>query len=103
MVSRDELYAGIQVRIIDSWDELPELDHWEAPGNEMDHWLGKVMTVKSFKDGWIKMVEDQETGERHGGWLWKENGFAEIVGDPMDKFDPSCDGLDALLGLEAIS
>ena len=102
MVNRADLYPGVRVRIIDSWDELPEDDRWENPSGKMDGYLGTVMTVRRvLSDGWIRMVEDAgDPIRKEECWVWKENAFVEIVSDNMDNIDPSCDDLYDLLGLE---
>ncbi len=91
MIDRELLYPGVKVRIIDDWDLLPENSQWQAPSGKMDHWLGQVMTIRkrpSAPDGWYQMVEDTEIGERGGdGWVWKANGFAEIVEERV--FEPA--------------
>lgn len=94
MVDTSLLVPGAVVRIVDSWDQL--IDQWQAPNGEMDHWLGQEMTIrytpadKSDPIAWWGMEEDMSTGERGGsGWVWRPDGFAEIISSPL--LPPQCD------------
>lgn len=63
-----QLKPGDKVRIVDKRTEYME------PFGEMDHWLGKIMTVREMVfvkyNGWTsKMVEDIDEFEGDG-WYW---------------------------------
>ena len=90
MVDTSLLVPGAVVRIVDSWDQLTSEHAWQAPGGQMDHWLGRTMTIRYTPDdksdltAWYGMKEDVRAGERGGsGWVWQQDGFAEIVSSPL--------------------
>lgn len=69
-----ELKPGDKVRIVN------ERTFYMEPCGEMDHWLGKIMTVREVVDGAcaIKMVEDIDEFEGDG-WFWDEEMIAHEV------------------------
>ena len=85
----ESLRPGDKVKIIDAW--LPKKDESYALGpcneninGEMDHWLGKIMTVKSHLGSSVRMEEDSEENW-HGygeptGWYWNRCCIDEIIG-----------------------
>ena len=95
MVDASLLYPGVKVRIIDSWDKLPSHDRWQAPSGKMDHWLGQIVTIKKVTkhgNGWFKIEEDIDENAC-GGWVWKANGFSEIVDE---RPEPEESGMDLM-------
>ena len=86
MVDESLLRPGVQVRIIDSWEQKDGY-HWENMDGFMDHWLDKVMTISEVIDSNSRiptkylMLEDED--ENGGGWSWRADGFSEIVYDPL--------------------
>lgn len=92
MITHDEfksLQPGDRVRIVSSWTTGQQ-----ALGGEMDHWLGKVMTIKyGLRGDAVRMVEDE--GERtfaeesnYSGWFWYEGMIDEIVDDAVETLGP---------------
>lgn len=81
----NSLKPGDKVKIIDAW--LPEEDDEWYPCNEneegkMDHWLGKVMTVRgvcNFSND-VRMVEDIHEGVNADGWYWNRYCIDKILG-----------------------
>lgn len=95
MVDTSLLYPGVKVRIIDSWAELPSHDRWQASNGMMDHWLGQIVTIRKVPNhngGWFKIEEDSD--ERSGeGWVWRANGFSEIIDE---RPEPEESGMDLM-------
>jgi hypothetical protein len=58
--------VGDKVRIVKNWDKVNK--SYVNPSGQMDHWLGKVMTIKRLDGNHYKMVED--ITEHCGGWYW---------------------------------
>jgi len=89
MIDTELLTPGTKVRIVDSWEDTGDSGAWWAPNNEMDHWLGRVMTIRRIpreRGGWYKMEEDAaERGSE--GWVWKPSAFAYIVDDRPEPED----------------
>lgn len=76
MVNVFNLMPGDRVRIVTKW---PPAGQQNQSGG-MDHWLGKVMTVRCVYDRYAKMRED--IGEWHGdGWSWFDNMIEKIEDD----------------------
>jgi len=76
------LKPGDSVLIVDEWD-LDGLCKENSFG-EMDHWLGKKMTVKSaaYNDGdnpTVQMEEDSEEGIFGHGWYWNRFCIKKVV------------------------
>ena len=68
MVNIFDFMPGDRVRIVKKWPPGCK----QNPEGRMDHWLGKVMTVRCVYDRYVKMRED--IGEWHGdGWSWFDN------------------------------
>lgn len=68
---------GDKVRIVDSWNENTN----ENKDGLMDHWLGKVMTIRDVQyDHYYYMEEDRNEylGE---GWRWNEACIAGLASD----------------------
>lgn len=62
--------VGDKVKIVDhrNW-------HWNDDGN-MDHWMGKIMTIRTCESGTYHMTEDQS--EHCGcGWYWDSDDFVQ--------------------------
>ena len=66
---------GDIVLIVNEWDDEGRCK--ENEDGNMDHWLGKIMTVKeheprtyAYEEPFLKMVEDQDEGIFGGGWFW---------------------------------
>ena len=83
----DSLKPGDKVKIIDAW--LPkegEDDAWgpcdENEEGRMDHWLGKVMTVREVNifSNDVEMVEDIHEGIYGCGWYWNRYCIDKILG-----------------------
>lgn len=96
MVNVFNLMPGDRVMIVTKWPPAGKQD----PRGGMDHWLGKIMTVRSICDDCVKMEEDR--GEFMGdGWYW----FAELLDgivlpDSELQFDPADDeGIKTLFGI----
>lgn len=91
MITHDEfksLQPGDRVRIVSSWTTGQQ-----ALGGEMDHWLGKIMTVKyGIKNNAVRMVEDE--GERsfasvdYSGWFWYQDMIDEIIDEAAESAAP---------------
>lgn len=66
--------VGDRVRIVGKW-----VSGKQACDGEMNHWLGKVMTVRTVgRNGWYKMEEDKS--EYGGdGWFWDERDIAGLA------------------------
>ena len=76
MVNVFDLMPGDRVRIVKKWP----VGGKQNPRGGMDHWLGKVMTVRYVYDRSVKMMED--IGEWQGnGWVWFENMIEKIEDD----------------------
>lgn len=75
-------HIGDRVRIVSEWPQ----DGLQNGDGEMDHWLGREMTIRSVADRFYKMAEDYT--ERNGsGWIWFENmieGRADEVTEAVD-------------------
>lgn len=83
----ESLKPGDKVKIVDAW--LPKEDEDGAWGpcneneeGEMDHWLGKVMTVREVSNfsNDVRMVEDIHEGIYTDGWYWNRYCIDEILG-----------------------
>lgn len=67
---------GDKVRIVDKWNVHCNNNSC----GEMDHWLGKVMTIRDIDRHCYRMVEDEL--ENFGrGWFWNEHCIAELAVD----------------------
>lgn len=83
MVDASMLYPGVRVRIIDSWDKIPREKQWHNRVGLMDKWLGRIVTIRTNAyDTWYKIHEDIGDEGLASGWLWRIDGFAEIIDDP---------------------
>lgn len=68
--------VGDKVRIVSSWNGNTN----ENCAGAMDHWLGKVMTVKGYEGNLCLMKEDER--ENFGdGWRWNEACIAGLASD----------------------
>ena len=76
MKAKDRYKVGDKVRIVDKWGP-GSINHSKGL---MDHWLGKVMTIRSFDaDGDARMEEDAH--ENYGrGWYWNDAMIAGLAG-----------------------
>ena len=91
MVYIKTLVPGDCVKIVDRW-----VDGCHAnPDGEMDHWLGKIMTVREVWNDYVKMEEDIE--EWNGGWSWFSPALDCIVENDDTTFPPPADLLSFLL------
>lgn len=84
MISEDffaMLKPGDSVLIVNEWDE--EGLSKENENGEMDHWLGKSMTVRdsidTYYEPYVQMIEDQEEGVFGGGWFWNRFCIEKIL------------------------
>lgn len=75
MVNISTLHPGDMVKIVDKWN--PGCD--ENIDGEMDHWLGKTMTVREVYDGYVKMEEDIEEHGGGRGWFWYPDAIECVV------------------------
>ena len=85
----DSLKPGDKVKIIDAWLPKKDVSYALGPCNEningkMDHWLGKIMTVKSRLGSSAHMEEDsEENWYEYGkptGWYWNRYCIDKILG-----------------------
>ena len=69
---------GDKVRIV---RERPCEWNW---ANEMDKWLGKVMTIDGMENGYYCMAEDHGEckGQLHDGWNWDDCMIAGLSNPP---------------------
>lgn len=76
----EHLHIGDVVKIVDEWEE-PDWGRQESEG-DMDHWLGKTMTVKDMASDfeYAKMIEDS-TENFNDGWYW----FPEMIECVIDE------------------
>lgn len=82
----DSLKPGDKVKIIDAW--LPKEGHRarslcdENEEGRMDHWLGKIMTVRrvNISTNTVSMVEDANERIRADGWYWNRYCIDKILG-----------------------
>lgn len=91
MISNEELKSlkpGDRVRIVREWTGVNQ-----ALDGSMDHWLGKIMTVKyGIKNNAVRMVEDE--GERsfasvdYSGWFWYQDMIDEIIDEAAESAAP---------------
>lgn len=75
-------HIGDRIRIVSEWPQ----DGLQNGDGEMDHWLGREMTIRSVMDEYYKMVEDRKEHAGYG-WLWYENmveGLADEVTEAID-------------------
>lgn len=77
MVDLKELKPGDRVKIVDEWTDMC----MASSLGEMDHWLGKVMTVRSVNSVYAMMIEDEGEceGQYEGHWYWFEPAIDCIV------------------------
>ena len=63
-----EYKVGDRVRIV----PLDKLKACAGINHEgyMNHWAGKVMTIRACRGDDYRMIEDR--GEWHGGWYWSD-------------------------------
>lgn len=73
-----EYKVGDKVRIVTKRN-----GHWNSNG-EMDHWMGKVMTIRAVGIGYEMEEDRNENGGT--GWGWRENDFAEKIEKNMPKY-----------------
>jgi hypothetical protein len=64
---------GDRVRIVDKWNAGTN----ENPSGRMDHWLGKVMTIRFVSAHYYEMVEDQSENSGYG-WYWNDDCIAGL-------------------------
>lgn len=64
MVNIDSLHVGDLVKIVDAW--VPGCDQNED--GYMDKYLGKVVTVRSVGDDYIRIEEDIDDPKQ--SWFW---------------------------------
>ena len=83
----DSLKPGDKVKIVDAWLPKEERFHAWGPCNEneegkMDHWLGKVMTVREVSNfsNDVRMAEDIHEGVYTDGWYWNRYCIDKILG-----------------------
>lgn len=87
------LQPGDRVRIVS--ERLGA--NWNEEGR-MDHWLGKIMTVRTAAAVCIRsvhMVEDQEEYGDGRGWAW----FPHMIDCVIMEDPPDDDELSAFIGL----
>lgn len=86
------LRPGDRVKIVDQWLYHPG---YQNTNGKMDHWLGKIMTVRSRYNLGVKMVEDVH--ELNGdGWSWNHT-LIERVLPPEDDVVFNTDAIDSFL------
>lgn len=68
--------VGDKVRIVSSWNNNTN----ENDEGAMDHWLGKVMTIRGYYCGMYLMKEDVGESGRDG-WLWNDACIAGLASD----------------------
>ena len=66
-----EYKVGDKIRIV-----KPQNKHWDT---KIDHFIGKVMTIKEITDDRYLMEEDVNEYFDLGGWFWREEDFSELV------------------------
>lgn len=88
MVQMEDLYPGMRVRIVDRRNDRNA--PWNSSG-KMDHWLGKIMTVRSVNERCAHMEEDRN--EREGGWAWYPHMIECIEEDEKMPDAPALDNL----------
>lgn len=76
MVELSKLKPGAKVKIIDSWVDGCR----QNSDGKMDHWLGKVVTVKEIRNKYFIIEEDYgEFRLQSGHWHWFPNAVDYIV------------------------
>lgn len=78
----DELYPGLQVRIIDwDYDHDGRPDHW-SPEGDMDDYRGAVVTIGEIDEdeGYIYLHGDDDDY----GWQWYDYDFVPYHAIPED-------------------
>lgn len=68
----EDLRVGDKVRIVD------HRNLWWNCSGEMDHWMGKTMTIRKISNGNIDMKEDVNENNNIG-WGWNVEDIAEVI------------------------
>lgn len=71
VVKQDKYEVGDKVKIVSKWT----VDTNENSDGEMDHWLGKIMTIRKINsDGDEYYIMEEDKGETFGnGWVWNKH------------------------------
>lgn len=94
MVDIYTLLPGMQVKIVDEWNEHTG----ENSDGIMDKYLGTIVTVKQLVDGCIWIEEDSPIDGRH--WYWNAYCIDCVVDEPDYEIDAASD--DELLAFLSI-
>ena len=68
---------GDKVRIVDSWNENTN----ENKDGSMDHWLGKIMTIRDVRYNHYYYMEEDRDEYLGDGWQWNEACIAGLASD----------------------
>lgn len=92
MVDLKELKPGDRVKIVNEWTNGCR----QAVNGAMDHWLGRVMTVRTVNRVYATMIEDagECSGQDNGHWYWTAPSIDSIVsgGEAHDDDEPEFSG-----------
>ena len=76
MVELKDLAPGMKIKIVDEWVPGCRQNY----GGGMDHWLGKIVTVKEIRN--TSFIIEEDYGEcrlQSGHWHWFPNAVDYIV------------------------
>lgn len=78
MVSLDRLQVGMNIKIVDEWNE----NSGENKEGLMDQWLGQIVTVSEVYPNYCVLVE-----EDNRRWAWYPSAIDCIVDGTESDFD----------------